>query len=300
MEKFARRPCVEKPMRSAGSGQVMKRTELKLGCQTFTWEMLGVKWTGGPDDLVRAIADGGYAGIEITDTMIGSYADRAADFAGRLDDAGLNLVSFAFGSDSGFTETGGIAADLEAARRWVDFAARFPGALVSMGSATVMSEGRREDKFGVAADVYNRAADIGLKAGVSVAVHPSSHHSTLLFSRADYDEIFSLLDPHVGWVPDTGHILRGGQSINETLAAHRIRIRYMHLKDVDAQGTWAMLGKGSCDIPAVIASARQAPDFNGWIVVEEESEEAAFDPAAAVRTNLETLRSLNIEGVTQT
>ena len=79
---------------------------LKFGCQTFTWEMLGDAWTGGPDDLVRAIADGGYAGIEITDTMIGSYAGRAADFARRLDDAGLALVSFAFGSDSGFTEPG--------------------------------------------------------------------------------------------------------------------------------------------------------------------------------------------------
>ena len=79
--------------------------------------------------------------------MIGSYAARAAAFARRLEDAGLALVSFAFGSDSGFTESAGVAADLEAARRWVDFAAHFPGALVSMGSATVMSEGARADKF---------------------------------------------------------------------------------------------------------------------------------------------------------
>ena len=273
---------------------------LKLGCQTFTWEMLGEKWRGGPDDLVRAIADGGYEGIEITDTMIGSYAGRPADFARRLDDAGLKLVSFAFGSNSGFTETDGIDADLEAARRWIDFAARFPGTLVSMGSATIMSEGPRGGKFAVAADVYNRAAEIGRKAGVSVAVHPSSHHNTLLFSRADYDQIFALLDTQVGWVPDTGHIMRGGQNMDGTLAAHRSRIRYVHLKDVDAQGAWAMLGKGSCDVAAVISSVRQAPHFNGWIVVEEESETAASDPAAAVRVNLETLRRLGIDGASQT
>ncbi len=275
----------------------MKKPALRFGCQTFTWEMLGASWTGGPDDLVRAIAGGGYAGIEITDTMIGSYAGRVADFARRLDEAGLALVSFAFGSDSGFTEKGQIPADLEAARRWTDFAAHFPGALVSMGSATIMSEGPRGDKFGVAADIYNRAAEIGRATGVAVAVHPSSHHNTLLFSRADYDQIFALLDPQVGWVPDTGHILRGGQSIDDTLAAHRNRVRYVHLKDVDAQGTWAMLGKGSCDVSAVISSVWQAPHFNGWIVVEEESETAASDPAAAVRTNLETLRRLRIEGV---
>jgi sugar phosphate isomerase/epimerase len=268
---------------------------IRLGCQTFTWEMLGDAWKGGPDDLVAAIAAGGYEGIEITDTMIGSYAARAADFARRLEDGGLTLVSFAIGSESGFTERGRIAADLEDVRRWADFAAHFPGALVSMGSATVMSAGPREEKFAVAAEVYNGAHAVGRAAGVEVAVHPSSHHDTLLFDRADYDRIFALLEPQVGWVPDTGHILRGRQDILDTLATHRDRIRYVHLKDVDAGGTWAMLGEGACDVPAVIASVRQAPGFNGWIVVEEESERAAADPAAAVRANRETMRRLGFD-----
>lgn len=274
----------------------MTTQALRFGCQTFTWEMLGPKWRGGPDDLIRAIAQGGYAGIEITDTMIGTYRARAADFARRLSDAGLTLVSFAFGSDGGFTENPEVADDLEAARGWVEFAAHFEGALVSMGSATVMSEGPRENKFTVAADVYNRAAEIGRRSGVSVAVHPSSHHNTLLFTRADYDAIFALLDPQVGWVPDTGHILRGGQAILDTLAAHGRRIRHVHLKDVDASGAWAMLGSGACDIPSVIAKVRQAPNFNGWIVVEEESDIAAADPAAAVRANRDTLRALEKSG----
>ena len=93
-----------------------------------------------------------------------------------------------------------------------------------------------------------------------MTVHPSSHHDTLLFSREDYDRIFGLLEPEVGWAPDTGHILRGGQAIGDTLAAHRDRIRYVHLKDVDAQGTWAMLGEGACDIPRVIAAAQRRRD----------------------------------------
>ena len=272
----------------------MATPQLKFGCQTFTWEMLGAAWTGGPDDLVRYVSDAGYAGIEITDTMIGSYAARAGDFARRLDDAGLALAAFAFGSDSGFTEPGLIQADLETARRWADFAAHFPGAVLSMGSATVVSEGARDDKFSVAAEVYNRATEVGRQAGVAVAVHPSSHHNTLLFDEADYARIFALLEPQVGWTPDTGHILRGGQSVEAALAAQRDRIRYVHLKDVDARGDWAMLGEGACDVPGVIAAVTQAPNFNGWIVVEEESAAAAADPAAAVRANLETLRGLEI------
>lgn len=275
----------------------MTRPTLKFGCQTFTWEMLGPKWIGQPDDLLRAISEGGYGGIEITDTMIGTYAARPTEFATSLADAGLSLVSFAFGSDSGFTEPAGIADDLEAARRWVDFAAHFPGALVSMGSATVMSDGTRAQKFDVAADIYNRATEIGRQAGVTVAVHPSSHHNTLLLTRTDYEEIFARLDPGVGWVPDTGHILRGGQVMEDTLRAHLDRIRYVHLKDVDTKGIWAMLGAGSCDIAQVVATVSEAPLFTGWIVVEEESDTAAADPAGAVRVNLQTLKGLNLAGV---
>ena len=267
---------------------------LNIGCQTFTWEMLGDAFTGGPDDLLAAISAGGYTGIEITDTMIGHYADRPEAFAKALDERGLALVAFAMGSDTGFTVPGAAAeADLEAVRRWTGFAARFPGAVVSMGSATVVDEGPRADKFDIAADIYNRAGEIGRAAGVSIGLHPSSHHNTLLFDRPDYDAIFARLDPGlVGWVPDTGHILRGHPDILDTLRTHQARIRYLHLKDVDAAGTWAMLGEGACDIPAVIGIVEAAPRFNGWLVVEEESETAGRDPAAAVSANRATMRRL--------
>ena len=99
----------------------------------------------------------------------------------------------------------------------------------------------------------------------------------------------------MGRVAETGHILRGGQSIEDTLVAHRDRIRYAHLKDVDRQGHWAMLAKGICPISPVVSGARQAPQFNGWIVVEEVSEAAASNPAAAVRANHQTLLQLSIE-----
>lgn len=268
-------------------------TDIRIGCQTYTWEMLGERFAGGPDDLLDAIAAGGYEGIEITDAMIGSYSGAPDAFARALEARGLTLVAFAVASRSGFTEAAEVEADVETARRWIDFLARFPGAVLSMGSATVMSDGPREGKFRVAAEVYNRAAALGTAMGVEVAVHPSSHHDTLLFSRTDYDTLFALLDPEtVGWVPDTGHILRGRMDILDTLRTHARRIRYLHLKDVDAAGTWAMLGKGVCDVPAVVEAARAAPRFNGWIVLEEESEEAAADPAHAVRINRETMRGV--------
>lgn len=271
----------------------IQNKSLKVGCQTFTWEMLGNRWSGGPDDLLDAIAGAGYAGIEITDTMIGDYFGRPAAFASALKSHGLTLVAFACGSDSGFTEPSALAGDLASVDRALEFVAEFPAALLSYGSATIMSPGPLDDKFKVAADFYNGAGERGKRAGVRVALHPSSHHNTLLGTRADYDRIMALTDPAlIGWVPDTGHILRGRMDILDTIRTYLGRVRYLHLKDVDANGDWAMLGQGVCDTPAVVNVIASAPNFNGWLVLEEESDTAAADPAAGVRRNRETMRSL--------
>ncbi len=270
-----------------------KKTTLRVGCQTYTWEMLGDRWTGSADDLLAAIAGGGYAGIEITDTMIGHYAGRPDAFAAALAEHGLVLVAFACASDSGFTEPAALADDLAKVDRALEFVARFPGAVLSLGSATVMSPGSDDGKFAAAAALYNAAGERGRAAGVDVALHPSSHHNTLLGTRAEYDRIMALTDPAlIGWVPDTGHILRGGQDMLDTLRTYQDRIRYLHLKDVDAAGHWSMLGEGMCDTGAVIDVVAAAPNFNGWLVLEEESDTAAADPAAAVRRNRATLRTL--------
>jgi sugar phosphate isomerase/epimerase len=268
---------------------------LQAGCQTFTWEMLGASWRGTADDLLDAISRAGYAGIEITDAMIGDYENRPEAFSKALKDHGLTLVAYACGSESGYTEDAMLDADFSAVDLAIEFAAAFPGAHVSLGSATIMSEGPRETKFQTAARFYNGAGERGKKAGVPIAVHPSSHHNTLLFTREDYDRIFALLDPSlVGWVPDTGHILRGRQDILDTLRTYRDRIRYLHLKDVDAAGHWQMLGAGACDTQTVIDVVRIAPNFNGWLVLEEESEEARRNPATAVAKNRETMRQFEI------
>jgi inosose dehydratase len=268
---------------------------LQAGCQTFTWEMLGDAWTGDADDLLRAVAEAGYVGIEITDTMIGTYAGRPEAFRTALAAHGLTLVAFACGSSSGFTEKAAITTDLAMIDRALLFTAAFPGAHFSLGSATVMSAGERAAKFEVAAHIYNEAGRHGAALGVPVAFHPSSHHNTLLFDRADYDRIMALTDPDlIGWVPDTGHILRGGQDVAETMQRHLERIRYVHLKDVDAAGQWRMLGDGVCDVGKVIEVACQAPNFNGWLVLEEESAQAAQDPGAAVKLNRTKLRSFGL------
>jgi sugar phosphate isomerase/epimerase len=268
----------------------MTMAGLKAGCQTYTWEMLGEAWKGSPDDLLSAIAGAGYAGIEITDAMIGHYAEDTAGFDAALRQHGLTLVALAVASPSGYTLEDAVGSDVAMIERWIGYAGHFPGCVVSLGSATAVSDGPREAKFQIAAEVYNRAGAAGKAAGVGIAVHPSSHHNTLLFDRADYDRLFALVDGDlVGWVPDTGHLLRGHADIHDTMTTYSDRIRYLHLKDADAHGQWAMLGEGVCDIARVIEIAAGAPGFNGWVIAEEESDRAAANPTEAVRINRDTL-----------
>jgi inosose dehydratase len=265
----------------------------KIGCQTYTWEMLGQSWTGHTDDLLAAISAAGYQGMEITDTMIGAYAHRPDEFAKALQKFSLQLIAFACTSPSGFTDTAARASDLAMVEKALRFVQTIPGAMLSLGSATITTPGSISEKFQTAATLYNAAGELGNRMGVPVAFHPSSHPNTLLATRADYDEIMRLTDPAlIGWVPDTGHILRRHADIMDTLCTHLHRVRYMHLKDVDSEGMWQMLGDGVCDIPAITDLVANAPHFNGWLVLEEESEPAAADPVGAVKKNREKITSL--------
>ena len=114
---------------------------LRIGCQTYTWEMLGDAWQGSADDLLAAIGGAGYTGIEITDRMIGTYANRPDEFSKALASNGLELIAFAWASPSGFTEADAFGDDLAAAAQVLDFVAQFPNAVLSLGSATVMAPG---------------------------------------------------------------------------------------------------------------------------------------------------------------
>src|SRR5689334_17738766 len=203
---------------------------MQLGCQTFTWEMLGDRWVGRTDEILDAISGAGYAGIEITDHMIGPYADRADAFADALGRRGLTLVAFAWASPTGFTDPGEAVADVERAMAWLDFAARFPGAVLSLGSATAVGGGPAEPSIDCAATIYNAIGERGRGMGVPVAFHASSHHGSVLTRLDEYQRMVDKTDPGlVAWVPGTGHILKGGMDVRDALRRWRDRIAYVHL-----------------------------------------------------------------------
>jgi len=269
-------------------------SSIRVACQTYTWEMLGDAWQGRVVDLLDWIAAAGYDGIEISNRMIGEHRDRPLDFARELQCRGLSLAAFAYSSDSGFTDPSRREADLEDAKRVLEFVATFPEPHVGLGGAASHGAGgSRARQLDEAIAFYNAAGALAKPLGVAVSVHPHSHHGSVIETATEYAYLVEHLDPDlVSLGPDTGHIVRSGQDLLACLRRHMGRITHLHLKDATADRRWVGLGEGVCDFPAVLALLEQA-GYRGWIVAEEESEAAREDGVAAIRRNRAYLRSLD-------
>jgi len=103
----------------------------KIGCQTFSWEMLGEEWQGTPDQILDTIAKAGYAGVEFSNQMIGEYLAQPVQFAQALAQRGLACAAFAY-ARTGFTDPAQEAEDLAGAEAALQFAAHF-GVPLSLG-----------------------------------------------------------------------------------------------------------------------------------------------------------------------
>lgn len=267
-------------------------SRIRVACQTYTWEMLGAEWKGKVTDILDWIADAGYAGVEITNYMIREFVDRPQEFRAELQRRGLELAAFAYSSPSGFTDPARWDEDMAGARRAVDFLRHFPEPRLGLGGASSPSREDARRKLDQAIRFYNEVGRLAAPLGISVNVHPHSHHGSLLESAEEYRYLLDRLDPaYVSLGPDTGHIVRGGQDLLACLRMCLPRITHLHLKDVTAQGKWVALGEGVCDYPAVMALLESA-GYSGWVVAEEESEDARRDGVAAIRKNRAYLRSL--------
>jgi inosose dehydratase len=265
---------------------------MKIGHQTYSWEMQGTAWRGTPDDIMDAVAAAGYAGVEFSNVMIDGYAERPVEFLGALRKRGLAPAAFAY-ARAGFTDPDGWDEDLAGAERALGFAAHLSVPLALAGPSSDFPSGARE-KMAQACRFYNEVARRGRALGVVVAVHPHSHHSSLALNEEQYDTLLGATgESGLMFNPDTGHIIRGGQDPVACFRRHLGRIVHVHFKDVDAQGRWQPLGAGVCDFRSVIRVLRDG-GYEGWLVSEEESEAVLRDLAGAMTANRAHLRSLGV------
>ena len=251
--------------------------------------------TMAPDDMLEALADAGYVGIDLGPL---GYLGTGTDLRDRLRRFDLELaggwVQLPFTDDDAFEAAlpsledalGAFSAAAENAR------GRLPlPTLADDGSLLRQSAPGR----GAEVDPVRRTAWDRLRVNTERAAalvrargfEPTFHHhaGTYVESAAEIDRF--LTDVDIDLTLDTGHLVLAGGDPVDALRRWGGRINHLHLKDVDrsilrrvinggggmrevwSSGAFVAFGSGDVPLDAVMRAVDEI-DFDGWIVVEQD------------------------------
>ena len=251
-------------------------TSPRLAYQTYTWQMSG-DYVGRLDHIVSLLGRTGFQGVEPETQFLGRLADPA-EMSAALKDSGLELSALCLVEDwLGPEET---AAERERADECLAFLEHFPGTLLNlcqMPTTRPADSGelrRRQDHLLRSTHAIARRA---AERGIVSAYHPNSPETSIYRTADDYRVLLAGLDDTLGWVPDCGHIAKGGIDVLPLLTEHRSLIRHIHYKDMSTDGAWRTMGDGSIDYVSITRFLVES-GYTGWIVVEDESDRAIPEP----------------------
>lgn len=268
------------------------------GCQTYPWKMNIEKYAGDMPHMIETAADAGFQGIEAELCMLGEYFERPGLVRELLESRNMRLAAVVLHQEWAHEEETSEEAELTEKTIW--FASRFPHAKIMVshhagtqprGTGETLAE-RRKNLISCMDSVAVRAAD----AGIVTCFHPNSSPNSLFRIKEDYEVLFDMLTKSsIGYAPDIGHIVNGGMEPLEVLKKFRKLIRHVHYKDRKADGVWAVMGEGAIDYPSVTEYLKTT-GYSGWIMVEDESAQAAEDPDRTVYRDglyIENLRRID-------
>lgn len=217
----------------------------------------------GPEEVLDAIAQAGYAGTELGPR---GYLGQDRTLRERLERRGLALVGgfvpISFGEDETFLELGATLDILD-----------------SFGAKPILADAGPR----VAVDWERLADGVASAAALTRArgFEPTFHHhmGSRVQTPSEIERLLELTD--VGLLLDTGHLAAAGGDVLRGLRDWRDRIEHVHVKDVrlgvlrgaadwdDAwrRGVFCELGAGDIDLESFFAELN---GYSGWLVVEQD------------------------------
>ena len=264
-------------------------SKIKLGCEAFTWQMPGGQSKGKLEHIMEVCAQAGFAGLEPETSFLQPLEDpiRMKD---ALDRHGLELAVLCGLQDRAHpAET---EAEKTRAAQWIDFLAHFPGTtllLVQMpGKDRKNLHERQQNCIRCVNDFARRAVD----RGITCSYHPNSPEGSVFRIESDYEILLHGLDETVsGYCPDVGHIAKGGMDPAAIIRRYRDRVNLVHFKDMYADGSWAHTSAGVIDFQS-ITQELVATGYEGWIIMEDECDEAITDPDGLTLRDGEFIRQV--------
>ena len=251
-------------------------SNIRFTCETYAWIMCGDKYIGKIDHMADTAAKAGFDGIEPMNQQLGPYWDHKM-LKDSMDARGLQLSSVALVCD--WLSPKETDAERKEADKMMDLILSFPYEVLLM--PVQMPQKDRSNLAERQKNLISCINAIGRRAaekGITSSYHPNSPEGAVWRTREDYDKLLPMLDSSViKWTPDVGHIAKGGMDPVQLIRQYRDLVNHIHFKDMYKDGTWALTGKGDIDFKTVIQDLVKT-NFEGWIVFEDECDEAIGDP----------------------
>jgi inosose dehydratase len=253
---------------------------IQLACETYTWQMPGEQYKGKLEHIMQVASEAGFKGIEPDSSFLHHLAEPELMKA-ALQRYSLDLAVFCYVED--WLHPAETEVEKKRANAWIEFMQHFPQTiflLVQMpGKDRSQLKERQQNLLSCVNAIARRAHD----KGIICSYHPNSPVGSVYRTEEDYKILLNGLDNSViGYTPDLGHIAKGGMDPLQIVQQYHELVNCIHYKDMFSDYRWAPMGEGIIDFTGV-TSYLKSINFNGWIVVEDECDQAVSDPDAVAR-----------------
>lgn len=244
-------------------------------------------------ETLKAVADAGYKNIEAASYAEGKFYDMSpSDFKAYLDEVGLTPISTHQGTVT-LDNADQMMADVKAAG-FEYFVIPVP----PMGMFEFNMENRTMNMKGTASELAIILDQLGEKAnaaGLQLLYH---NHDFEFIANADgvatIDYLLENCNPDlVNFQMDLYWVTKAGADPVAYFQKYPGRFKIWHVKDMDDQGRFAPVGKGTIDFKKILAQK----ELSGmeYYMVEQDMTFDGLRPLEAIKTSHEGLREIGFE-----
>ena len=245
-----------------------------------------------PKETLKAIADMGYVNIEVTGYKEGMfYGMTPSEFKDYVSGLGLNAVSGHFASTT-YDNADTLIADAKAAGLQYFVIPIPPMGHFTYDPAT-QSMGMKDD----VAFVNTFLNEIGKKckeSGLQLLYHNHDFEFKEINGVRPLDYFLENTDPeYVNFQLDLYWITKAGEDPLSYFEAYPGRFKMWHVKDMDSEGKFAPVGKGTIDFARILEKHEQS-GLEYYIVEQDMTWELA--PLEAIKISRQGLKKFGFDG----
>jgi sugar phosphate isomerase/epimerase len=221
---------------------------------------------------VKRLAEIGYRTIGVSGRF-GHSAEKIRAFA---DEAGLRIMLEHVGYNRLTEDWEGALADVRTlGGEWIVV-------------PSLPTELRTPDGFREAAAAFNVAGRAAQKEGLKLLFHNHGHDFDEIDDRVLFDILLEDVEPDLlGFELDLYWVVNGGKDPISYFESHPGRFPALHVKDMAEDGSFADVGTGRLDFPAIFAHAERG-GVQQWLVEHD----APTDPWVSAQTSYRSLAEM--------